>query len=158
MIRLQAEDFDIGAELAMLTAGRTDIGAVVSFTGQVRDLHGDQPVLAMTLEHYPEMAKRALSRIEEEARRRWPLADCVIIHRFGRLLPGDNIVGVITASAHRDAAFKAASYIMDMLKTDAPFWKREEGPGGAHWVEARTSDAARAESWHVSERTESEKI
>ena len=151
MIRVQEEDFDIGVEVKALRNGRTDIGAIVTFTGSVRDGGADnpqaKPLVTMTLEHYPGMTERQLQRIEAEARDRWPLADVLIIHRFGKLKPGDNIVLVITASAHRQAAFEAASFLMDYLKTDAPFWKKEEGPDGANWVEARSDDDDALEKW-----------
>jgi molybdopterin synthase catalytic subunit len=151
MIRVQAEDFDPAAELAALTAGRTDIGAVVTFTGLVRDMTGDgpgdRPIDAMTLEHYPGMTEKQLAGIEAEANRRWPLQASLIVHRFGRLEPGARIVCVITASPHRAAAFEANMFLVDWLKTRAPFWKLEEGPGGAHWVEARGSDDAAADRW-----------
>jgi len=146
VIRVQQEDFDIGAEVATLTAGRTDIGAIVTFTGTVRDQDGG--VEEMTLEHYPGMTERELSRIEAEAQARWPLQASLILHRYGTLRPGDNIVLVVTASEHRDAAFDAAKFLMDYLKTSAPFWKRESGPGRSRWVEAEASDADAAARWH----------
>ena len=145
MIRVQQEDFDIGAEVAKLTAGRTDIGAIVTFTGTVRDQDGG--VEEMTLEHYPGMTERELSRIEAEAQARWPLQASLVVHRYGRLKPGDNIVLVVTASEHRDAAFDAAKFLMDYLKNSAPFWKRESGPGGSRWVEAEANDADAAARW-----------
>jgi molybdopterin synthase catalytic subunit len=146
VIRVQQEDFDIGAEVAKLTAGRTDIGAIVTFTGTVRDQDGG--VEEMTLEHYPGMTERELSRIEAEAQARWPLQASLVVHRYGRLKPGDNIVLVVTASEHRDAAFDAAKFLMDYLKNSAPFWKRESGPGGSRWVEAEANDADAAARWH----------
>ena len=146
MIRVQQEDFDIGAEVAKLTAGRTDIGAIVTFTGTVRDHDG--AVEEMTLEHYPGMTERELSRIEAEAQARWPLQASLVVHRYGRLKPGDNIVLVVTASEHRDAAFDAAKFLMDYLKNSAPFWKRESGPGGSRWVEGEANDADAAARWH----------
>jgi len=145
VIRVQQEDFDIGAEIAKLKADRTDIGAIVTFTGTVRVQDG--AVEEMTLEHYPGMTTRELSRIEAEANARWPLQASLIVHRYGALRPGDNIVLVMTASEHRDAAFDAAKFLMDYLKTSAPFWKRESGPGGSHWVEASQSDAHAAARW-----------
>jgi molybdopterin synthase catalytic subunit len=145
VIRVQQEDFDIGAEIAALKAGRTDIGAIVTFTGTVRDQGG--AVTEMTLEHYPGMTESELQRIEAEAYSRWPLQASLIVHRTGSLKPGDNIVLVVTASEHREAAFEAAKFLMDYLKTRAPFWKREDGPGGARWVEASISDAAAASRW-----------
>jgi molybdopterin synthase catalytic subunit len=145
VVRVQREDFDVGAEIAKLKAGRTDIGAIVTFTGTVRDQDG--AVSAMTLEHYPGMTERELERIEGEANARWPLQASLIVHRYGRLEPGDNIVLVVTASAHRDAAFEAARFLMDYLKTRAPFWKQESGPGGRSWVEAETRDEDARASW-----------
>ena len=146
MIRVQTEDFDIGAEIAALKENRTDIGAIVTFTGTVRDQGGD--ITEMALEHYPGMTEKELERIEAEAHGRWPLQACLIVHRTGTLKPGDNIVLVVTASAHRDAAFDAARFLMDYLKTNAPFWKRETGPRGSEWVEAKTSDDYAAARWH----------
>lgn len=151
MIRVTSEPFDIAAEICALTDGRTDVGAVVSFTGLVRDLSqdvaGEAAISAMTLEHYPGMTERALEAIETEARDRWPLTGVTIVHRYGRLEPGDQIVLVVTASAHRRAAFEAADFLMDYLKTRAPFWKREETPEGSVWVEARAHDDAAADRW-----------
>jgi molybdopterin synthase catalytic subunit len=148
MIRVQRDDFDPGQELARLTVGRTDIGGAVLFCGLVRDM-ADIPgrIGAMTLEHYPGMTEKMLEAIEAEALARWPLAATLIIHRYGRLLPGDRIVMVITCSAHRQAAFEANMFLVDWLKTKAPFWKLEERAGGAAWVEARTSDDAAAQRW-----------
>ena len=146
MIRIQEQDFDIGAEVAKLTAGRTDIGAIVTFLGTVRDQQG--AVEEMTLEHYPGMTERELQRIEAEACARWPLQASLIVHRTGTLKPGDNIVLVVTASEHRDAAFDAARFLMDYLKTSAPFWKRETGPGGARWVDADAKDDTALARWH----------
>ena len=148
MIRVQEQDFDIGAEIAALRAGRTDVGAIAAFAGLVRDHASGSQVTAMTLEHYPGMTEKELARIEREARERWPLLDCLIVHRTGRLLPGDNIVLVVTLSAHRDPAFEAAQFLMDYLKTKAPFWKSEEKNGTRQWVQARESDAAAADRWH----------
>ena len=142
-VRLQREDFDVGAEIAALSTGRTDVGAVASFTGICRG--GD--IAAMTLEHYPGMAEAEIERHVEEAQARWPLLGVTVIHRYGRLVPGDNIVLVATASQHREAAFAAAEFLMDYLKTRAPFWKKEERAGGDGWVEARQSDAAAAARW-----------
>jgi len=147
MIRVQRADFDTGAEIEALTRGRTDIGAVVSFSGLVRtDADGDE-LKSMTLEHFPGMTERELERVEAEARVRWPLTDVAIIHRFGELLPGDRIVLVITTAQHRAAAFEAASFLMDYLKTRAPFWKRELRASGERWVEARDSDGQAAARW-----------
>jgi molybdopterin synthase catalytic subunit len=142
-IRLQREDFDAGAEQARLLHGRTDVGALVSFTGVCR---GGE-ISAMTLEHYPGMAEAEITRHVEEAERRWPLLGVTVIHRFGRLVPGDNIVLVVTASAHRGEAFAAAEVLMDYLKTRAPFWKREERGGEASWVDAKATDDAAAARW-----------
>ena len=145
MIRVQKEDFDLGAEFARLTEGRTDVGGVASFVGIVRDAAGT--VNAMTLEHYPGMTERELEKIEAEARRRWPLQDILIVHRYGRLEPGERIVLVLTASGHRGAALESCQFLIDWLKTKAPFWKLEEGESGGTWVEARQSDDAAAERW-----------
>ena len=142
-IRLQREDFDAGAEQTSLARGRSDVGAVVCFTGICR---GDG-ISAMTLEHYPGMAEAEIARHVEEAERRWSLLGVTVIHRFGRLVPGDNIVLVATASAHRGDAFAAAEFLMDYLKTQAPFWKREEHGGEVSWVEAKGADDAAAARW-----------
>ena len=150
MIRVQREDFDVGAELEKLTAGNHAIGGAVSFVGLVRDIAGDAEVSAMTLEHYPGMTEKQLSAIEEEANRRWPLEASLIIHRYGRLEPGDRIVLVICASPHREAAFEAAAFLMDWLKTKAPFWKLEDTDTGAQWVDARDSDGDAAARWRES--------
>ncbi|WP_373235957.1 molybdenum cofactor biosynthesis protein MoaE [Cohaesibacter celericrescens] len=149
-VRLQAEDFDIGMEIEALVGGRTDIGAAVSFTGLVRDMIGDQRILDMTLEHYPAMAQAELERIEIEAQNRWPtLTDSLIIHRYGTLLPGDRIVLVVTLSSHRQTTFEAAEFMMDFLKTRAPFWKKETVQnGGSSWVEARDKDDRALARWH----------
>jgi len=146
-VRVEREDFDVGAEIAQLTAGRTDIGAIVTFSGTVRGGSGTDAITAMTLEHYPGMTEAELTRVEAEAGKRWPLQASLIVHRVGTLKPGDNIVLVVTASAHRQAAFAAAEFLMDYLKTRAPFWKKEERAGGTGWVEARQIDAAAAERW-----------
>ena len=148
-IRLQSDDFDVAAEAAKLTHGRTDIGAVVTFTGICRDHEGGRGVSAMTLEHYPGMADEEIARHVAEAERRWPLLGVTVIHRFGRMMPGDNIVFVVTTSAHRQAAFEAASFLMDFLKTRAPFWKLEERPDGKDWVAAKESDDDAAARWDV---------
>ena len=144
---MQAEDFDTAAELARLTAGRRDIGGIVTFTGVVRDFAGGDAIEAMTLEHYPGMTERQLGDIEAEANRRWPLQASLIVHRYGRLEPGERIVLVITAAAHRQAAFEAAEFLVDWLKTKAPFWKLESTPEGERWVEARGSDDDAAARW-----------
>ncbi len=147
MIRVQEAAFDAGAELQKLKAGKTNIGGTVMFLGTVRDVSDGAQVSAMTLEHYPGMTEKALEDIEAEAHRRWPLDDSLIIHRHGRLEPGDDIVLVITASAHREAAFAACHFLIDWLKTKAPFWKREEGTSGASWVAAKDSDDEAAARW-----------
>ncbi len=145
-IRVQREDFDVGAEIAAVTTGRADVGAVVTFTGRVRGDEGG--VAAMTLEHYPGMTEAELSRIEAEAQSRWPLQASLIVHRVGELKSGDNIVLVVTASAHRQAAFEAAGFLMDYLKTRAPFWKKEtDAAGNTVWVEAREADERAVRRW-----------
>ena len=145
-VRVQREDFDVGAEIKLLTAGRTDIGAIVTFTGTVRG--GDKTIASMTLEHYPGMTEAELERVEAEARRRWPLQASLIVHRYGELRPGENIVLVVTASPHRQAAFQSAEFLMDYLKTRAPFWKKEAGADGkGDWVDARESDDAATARW-----------
>jgi len=149
-VRIQAEDFDVGAEIAALSRGRTDVGAVASFTGVCRG--GD--IVAMTLEHYPGMAEAEIARHVAEAERRWPLLGVTVIHRHGRLVPGDNIVLVASASSHREAAFAAAEFLMDYLKTQAPFWKKEERAGGDGWVDARKSDDAAAARWSIAKAAE----
>jgi molybdopterin synthase catalytic subunit len=151
-VRLQCEDFDAAAEARALTAGRTDIGAVVTFTGICRGQEAGAPVAAMTLEHYPGMAEAEIGRHVEEAQARWPLLGVSVIHRYGRLAPGDNIVLVITAASHRGDAFAAAEFLMDYLKTRAPFWKQEERPQGTGWVAAKDADAAAAGRWDKPER------
>ncbi len=147
MIKVQREDFDIGAEIAALTEGNTKIGGLASFVGLVRDLAGDQKISAMTLEHYPGMTEKKLAEVEAEACKRWPLEASLIIHRYGRLEPGDRIVLVVTASSHRTAALEGCQFLIDWLKTSAPFWKLEETPDGGRWVDARDSDNAAAERW-----------
>jgi molybdopterin synthase catalytic subunit len=147
-IKIQRENFDIGAEFAALTAGRTDIGGIGCFVGTVRNNALDQRVAAMTLEHYPAMTERAIARITEEAERRWQLLGCTVIHRVGRLVAGDNIVLVLAAASHRQPALDATAFLIDWLKTKAPFWKKEEfADGGGAWVEAREADDAAAARW-----------
>lgn len=146
-ISVQTDDFDIAAEIKALSKNRTDLGAVATFTGLVRDIHGDKVIKSMTLEHFPNMAEDELEKIGIEAEKRWPLQGLTIIHRYGKLLPGDQIVLVITTSHHREAAFNAAQFIMDWLKTDAPFWKKEETEDGTHWVTAKTDDNEKKERW-----------
>jgi len=146
-IRVQAEAFDIGAELAAMTDGNHGIGGLCSFVGLVRDIAGNADISAMTLEHYPGMTEKALADIESQALERWPLDATLIIHRYGRLEPGDRIVLVAAASAHREAAFEACHFLIDWLKTQAPFWKLEDTPDGGKWVDARDSDDAAARRW-----------
>lgn len=146
-VKVQSDDFDVGTELAAMTGGKTGIGGVTLFVGLVRDMAGGESVSAMTLEHYPGMTERQLEAIEAEARARWPLDDVLIIHRYGRLEPGDRIVLVATASAHREAAFESCHFLIDWLKTRAPFWKMEATPEGERWVEAKDSDDAAAARW-----------
>jgi len=147
-VRVQREDFDVGAEIAALTQGNTQIGGITSFVGLVRDMGGNTGSAAMTLEHYPGMTEKMLATIDAEANARWPLEASLIVHRYGRLEPGDQIVLVIAASPHRAAAFEACHFLIDWLKTKAPFWKLEEtGDGDARWVEARGSDDAAAARW-----------
>lgn len=146
-IRIQEADFDIAREIAALTNGRTDIGAVVSFSGICRGSEGSGTIAALTLEHYPGMAEAEIARHADTAMSRWPLTGVSIIHRVGRITPGENIVLVLTASEHRQAAFAAAEFLMDYLKANAPFWKREESAGGTSWVEARHHDDDAAARW-----------
>ena len=146
-VRVQREDFDLGAELAALTHGKTGIGGLASFVGLVRDVAGSARIEAMTLEHYPGMTEKQLAEIEAEAQRRWPLDAVLIVHRYGRLLPGEQIVLVATASAHRHTAFESCHFLIDWLKTKAPFWKLEETPSGPRWVDAHASDDAAAQRW-----------
>jgi molybdopterin synthase catalytic subunit len=146
-IRVQIEDFDVGRELDALTRGRRDVGGLASFVGLVRDANDGHEIHGMTLEHYPGMTEKALEDICAQAQARWDILDTVVIHRVGSLGPGDRIVLVAVASAHRGDAFEACEFIIDYLKTRAPFWKREDTPGGARWVESRSSDDAAAERW-----------
>jgi molybdopterin synthase catalytic subunit len=146
-IRLQREPFDIAAEVANLSGGRTDVGAVVTFTGICRADEKGAPITSLTLEHYPGMAEAEIARHVEEARTRWSLLGVTVIHRHGRLNPGEVIVLVATASSHRQAAFAAAEFLMDYLKTRAPFWKQVETAGGTAWVGANAADDAAAERW-----------
>jgi molybdopterin synthase catalytic subunit len=146
-VRLQTEDFDAGAEAAALRHGRTEIGALVTFTGICRATEAGEPIAAITLEHYPEMAEAEISRHVAEAERRWALLGVTVIHRYGRIVPGENIVLVATAAAHRQDAFAAAEFLMDYLKTRAPFWKHEERATGSNWVEAKEADDRAAARW-----------
>jgi molybdopterin synthase catalytic subunit len=147
VIRVQREDFDIGGEIAALTDGRHAIGGVASFIGLVRDIAGGAAVGAMTLEHYPGMTEKKLAEIEAEAHRRWRLDASLIVHRYGRLEPGDRIVLVVTAAAHREAALASCGFLIDWLKTQAPFWKLEETQSGQRWVAARDADETAARRW-----------
>jgi molybdopterin synthase catalytic subunit len=147
MIRVQREDFDVGAEMAALTAGNHAVGGLAIFVGLVRDVAGEAALGAMTLEHYPGMTEKMLERIEAEANQRWPLEASLIVHRTGRLEPGEQIVLVAAASRHRQAAFEACQFLIDWLKTKAPFWKLEETEDGPKWVEARSSDDDAAKRW-----------
>ncbi len=147
MIRVQQEPFDIGASLKELRTGKTSIGGSAIFVGSVRDLSEGHAVSTMTLEHYPGMTEQALESIEAEARARWPIDDCLVVHRYGTLNPGDDIVLVITTSAHREAAFQACEFLMDWLKTKAPFWKLESHGTETRWVDAKVSDNAAADRW-----------
>ncbi|MER9583845.1 molybdenum cofactor biosynthesis protein MoaE [Mesorhizobium sp. M0276] len=151
VVRIQAQDFDVAAEIARLTQGRADIGAVVTFSGLCRDEQGT--LSALELEHYPGMAEAEISRIAAEAVQRWPLQGLTAIHRHGKIAPGDNIVLVVAASAHRQAAFEAANFLMDYLKSRAPFWKKEHRVDGSEggWVEAKEADASAAQRWKPSE-------
>ncbi|RWC57494.1 molybdenum cofactor biosynthesis protein MoaE [Mesorhizobium sp.] len=151
VVRIQAQDFDVAAEIARLTQGRADIGAVVTFSGLCRDEQG--ALSALELEHYPGMAEAEIARIAAEAVQRWPLQGLTAIHRHGKIAPGDNIVLVVAASAHRQAAFEAANFLMDYLKSSAPFWKKEHRADGSEggWVEAKEADARAAQRWKPSE-------
>jgi molybdopterin synthase catalytic subunit len=146
-IRLQREAFDTAVEVAKLTSGRTDVGAVVTFTGICRADENGEKISALTLEHYPDMAETEIARHVEEANKRWPLLGVTVIHRHGRIAPGEDIVLVVATSSHREAAFAAASFLMDYLKTRAPFWKQVEKPSGKNWVEAKAADDAAADRW-----------
>ena len=151
-VRLQREPFDAAAEAAKLTRGRTDVGALVAFTGICRGSGANEPIAALTLEHYPGMAEAEIERHVAEAVGRWPLLGVTVIHRHGRIVPGEDIVLVITTSSHREAAFAAAEFLMDYLKTRAPFWKQVEKAGGKTWVDATAADDAAAERWAVPRR------
>jgi molybdopterin synthase catalytic subunit len=146
-VRVQTGDFDVGAEIAALRRGNAKVGAVASFVGIVRDLNDGAAVAEMTLEHYPGMTERALEKIVADAKARWDIYDVCVIHRVGTLKPTDQVVLVVVSSAHRGEAFQACEFLMDYLKTRAPFWKKESTPGGARWVEAKTADDAAADRW-----------
>lgn len=147
VVRVQTEDFDVGVEVNAMRLSHPNIGAVVSFVGQVRDLNDGDHVAAMTLEHYPGMTEKSLSGIVEQAVARWSIADALIVHRVGKLKPLDQIVLVLVASAHRKDAFAACEFMMDFLKTEAPFWKKEQTPNGERWVEAKDSDDQAKNRW-----------
>ena len=147
MIKVQSEDFDVGAEIGRLTEGNAQVGGLACFVGLVRDLAGDEKIASMTLEHYPGMTERQLEALESEARQRWPLQEVLIIHRYGKLLPGDRIVLVATASAHREASLESCQFLIDWLKTKAPFWKLEDMESGEKWVMAHKEDDKAAERW-----------
>jgi molybdopterin synthase catalytic subunit len=151
-VRVQTEDFDPGREIARLKANNPKIGAIASFIGLVREMNEGERIQKMTLEHYPGMTEKALDAIVKEAQARWDLIDVMVIHRVGTLEPTDQIVLVVVASAHRGDAFAACEFLMDYLKTRAPFWKKEETPAGSHWVEARASDDAVAARWDDAEK------
>jgi molybdopterin synthase catalytic subunit len=146
-VRVQTDDFDAGREIASLRGTDPRVGAVASFIGTVRDVNDGSPVTAMTLEHYPGMTEKALTAIVDEARERFAILDALVIHRVGAMRPADQIVLVAVTSAHRGDAFDACRFIMDILKTRAPFWKKEDTPAGSRWVDARVSDAAAEERW-----------
>jgi molybdopterin synthase catalytic subunit len=147
MVRLQRDNFDPAAEAAALSRGRTDVGALVTFTGICRGSEAGEPIAALTLEHYPGMAEAEIARHVEQAQARWPLLGITVIHRYGRIEPGENIVLVVTASSHREAAFAAAEFLMDYLKTRAPFWKQVESAAGKTWIEAKAADNAAVGRW-----------
>jgi molybdopterin synthase catalytic subunit len=151
-VRLQREPFDAGAEAAKLARGRNDVGALITFTGICRGTENGEPIAALTLEHYPDMAEAEITRHATEAASRWPLLGVTVIHRYGRIEPGEDIVLVVTASSHREAAFAAAEFLMDYLKTRAPFWKQVETAGGKTWVAAKAADDTAAERWEVLRR------
>lgn len=155
-VRLQREPFDAAAEAARLTCGRSDVGALVSFTGICRGSEAGEPIAALTLEHYPGMAEAEIERHVQEACERWPLLGVTVIHRHGRIVPGEEIVLVVTTSSHREAAFAAAEFLMDYLKTRAPFWKQVEKAGGTSWVDAKATDDAAAERWRAPGRDAAE--
>jgi molybdopterin synthase catalytic subunit len=147
MIRVQEQAFDVGQEIYTIKRGKLRIGGTAVFVGSVRDINLGTGVSAMTLEHYPGMTEKSLADIETQARLRWDLNDVLIVHRYGRMEPGEDIVLVICCSEHREAAFEACQFLMDWLKTKAPFWKLEEGEGASSWVEARESDDKAAARW-----------
>ena len=146
-VRVQTEDFDVGAEVNAMRLSNPNIGALVSFVGQVRDLNDGDNVASMALEHYPGMTEKSLESIVEQAKNRWAIEDALVVHRVGELKPLDQIVLVLVASAHRKDAFTACEFMMDYLKTEAPFWKKEQTPSGARWVEAKDSDDQAKSRW-----------
>lgn len=146
-VRVQTEDFDAGEEISLMRLSRPDIGAVAAFIGQVRDLNDGSQVSSLTLEHYPGMTEKSLEDIVDQATQRWDIFDALVIHRVGRLNPTDQIVLVVVSGAHRGEAFAACEFIMDYLKTEAPFWKKEQTPDGEHWIEAKASDDAARVRW-----------
>lgn len=156
-IRLQREAFDVAVETAKMTRGRADIGALVTFTGLCRADENGEAIAALTLEHYPGMAEAEIARHVDEASARWPLLGVTVIHRYGRIAPGEPIVLVATTSSHREAAFAAAMFLMDYLKTNAPFWKQVETAAAKSWVEAKSSDEAAAQRWSAPPRREAAK-
>ncbi|MDQ3215284.1 MAG: molybdopterin synthase catalytic subunit MoaE [Pseudomonadota bacterium] len=147
-VRVQGDDFDVGVEIAQLRAGNSKIGAVASFVGIVRDINEGATVGSITLEHYPGMTEKSLAAIAEQAKKRWSLYDVLIVHRIGTLAPADQIVLVVTTSSHRGDAFSACQFVMDYLKTDAPFWKKEVTADGERWVDARDSDSKAQQRWN----------
>ena len=149
MIKIQSEDFDVGAEIGHLSNGDTGIGGLACFVGLVRDIADGERISSMTLEHYPGMTERQLAKIEADARERWQLGEVLIIHRYGELAPGDRIVLVATTSAHRDAALESCHFLIDWLKTKAPFWKLENTESGERWVEARETDTVAEQRWII---------
>lgn len=155
-VRIQREPFDAAAEARKLTHGRADAGAAVTFTGICRGSEAGEPIAALTLEHYPGMAEAEIERHVAEAMQRWALLGVTVIHRYGRIVPGEDIMMVVTVSSHRDAAFAAAEFLMDYLKTRAPFWKQVEKAGAKTWVEAKATDDAAAERWNAPGRDAAE--
>src|SRR6185437_1557711 len=155
-VRIQREPFDVAAEASKLTRGRNDVGALVTFTGICRGDEAGEPIAALTLEHYPGMAEAEIERHVQEALGRWPLTGVTVIHRHGRIQPGEDIVLVVAASSHREAAFAAAEFLMDFLKTRAPFWKQVEKSGGKTWVDAKATDDTAAGRWNKNGRQAAE--
>jgi len=152
-IKVQSEDFDVGAEIGRLTSGNVDVGGLTCFVGLVRDMAGDEKITSMTLEHYPGMTERQLEKLEQEARERWSLQDVLIIHRYGKLLPGDRIVLVATTAPHRESTMDSCRFLIDWLKTKAPFWKLEDMESGPRWVASREEDVVSADRWLTGEKS-----